>query len=346
MSQIHASDPCAQPPRVLLPLVALLASLPLAGCGGAQAVARAATTQSVPSSPASTAPAATAAASVAVPGDAATSATAAGCERLAARQLDATFVLVMPDADGGRRLVCNPERAAKRFLPASTFKIANALIGLETGAVRDEREVTPWDGTRRAVPAWNQDTDLASGMRNSTVWFYQAMARRIGAAPMRQWVGRLGYGNGDIGPDDAIAHFWLNGALRISADEEIAFLDRLRRHALPISERSQSTVIRILERDRGSEGDAAWVLRGKTGAALPIDPQTGDVVQGERSAEVLNGAEPVGWFVGWVERDAAHGGDAVFAFNMALRSEADMPLREQLARELLVDNGVLPRKAP
>jgi len=259
---------------------------------------------------------------------------ATGCQALAAQAPDAAFLLYEPGRDAWS--ACNPTRVDQRFLPASTFKVANALIGLETGAVSDENEVIAWDGVTRRVAAWNQDTDLASGMRNSTVWFYQAMARRIGAERMREGVSRLGYGNADIGPAGEVDHFWLNGALRISAREEVLFLDRLRRRALPLSERSQATVIRILERDRGD----GWVLRGKTGAALPIDPKTGDVLQGEASKAVLRGADPVGWFVGWIDRGGE--GDAVFAFNLMLRSNADMPRREQLARELLVANGVLP----
>ncbi|HVR80922.1 MAG TPA: penicillin-binding transpeptidase domain-containing protein [Luteimonas sp.] len=265
---------------------------------------------------------------------------AKGCELLAG--LDATFLMYRPGR--GEWRACNPERAGQRFLPASTFKIANALIGLETGAVADERQVTKWDGRTRAVPAWNQDTDLAGGMYNSTVWFYQAMARRIGAAKMREWVGKLGYGNGDIGPDADIAHFWLDGDLRISAREEVAFVDRLRRRTLPLSLRSQDIVARILERDRG-EG---WVLRAKPGAVLPIDPDTGDLLQGPDAGAILHGAEPVGWWIGWIGRvdtgvGGGHGdGDTVFAFNMTLRGNGDLPLRERLARQLLVANGALP----
>lgn len=257
---------------------------------------------------------------------------AQGCDRLQARHPDATFVLYLPAS--GRRLVCNSARAEREFLPASTFKIANALIGLETGAVRDEHETFAWDGRRRVVAAWNQDTDLAGGMRNSTVWYYQALARRIGFERMRTGVARLGYGNADIGGAQNIDHFWLDGALRITAFEQIDFLDRLRRRALPLGERSQAITVRILERDRGD----GWVLRTKSGAALPIDA-TGDVQQ---AGDV--GSEPVGWIDGWVERDAAEGGDAVFALNLRLRgnASADMALREPLARELLIANGVLP----
>lgn len=295
-------------------ILVLLLSLSLAACGAGR---------HAPSAAPARAPSAAA--------NAAAPTAAHGCDRLQAQHPDAAFLLYLPAE--GRYLACNPARVQRTFLPASTFKIANALIGLETGAVRDEHTAMKWDGRQRAVPAWNQDTDLASGMRHSTVWYYQAMARRIGPARMRAGIARLGYGNRDIGGDDAIDHFWLDGALRISAAGQVDFLDRLRRHALPLGTRSQAITRRILEHDRG-EG---WVLHAKPGAAIPIDAATGDVLPG---MEV--GSEPVGWFVGWVARDAARGGDAVFAFNLRLRDRTDLALREKLARELLVANGVLP----
>ncbi|MBK7660457.1 MAG: hypothetical protein IPJ28_15655 [Betaproteobacteria bacterium] len=62
-----------------------------------------------------------------------------------------TFVL---DEPGANRLRAYDEaRASERFLPASTFKIPHALIGLETGAVVDEHEVFRWDGKpKRSTP--------------------------------------------------------------------------------------------------------------------------------------------------------------------------------------------------
>src|SRR5688572_19794847 len=46
-----------------------------------------------------------------------------------------TFVLYDPAAD--RIITVNAKRAERRFIPASTFKIANSLIALETGVVKD-----------------------------------------------------------------------------------------------------------------------------------------------------------------------------------------------------------------
>lgn len=249
---------------------------------------------------------------------------ARGCARIADSGFPGTFVLYDPHARTLR--TCDPERAAHRYLPGSTFKIPNALGALENRIVRDEREVVRWDGVRRPVEAWNHDADLASGMRNSTVWFYQEIARRTGTRRMQSFVIRLEYGNRDIG--GGIDRFWLDGRLRVSAYEQIVFLDRLRRQTLPLSARSQQIVARILERGRGS----GWVLRAKTGAVLPVSAI--DPTQADRGP-----TDNTGWYVGWVDRgEKAH----VFALNITLRDAQDLPARESLAKALLVDNGVLP----
>jgi beta-lactamase class D len=180
-------------------------------------------------------------------------------------------------------------------------------------------------------------------MANSTVWLYQRVAQRIGAQRMRERVRALEYGNADIGPDADIAHFWLDGALRISAIEQVTFLERLSRRALPMSERSQSRVADIMTID-GNCGSTisyragpSWTLRGKTGAMFQTDPESGELlVSLTPSDDQSDGTEAVGWFVGWMDRDEKVTG--VFAFNVRLTSMDQLPMRESLTRQLLVDN--------
>src|SRR4051812_44838475 len=88
-----------------------------------------------------------------------------------ARGVRGTCVVYEPAND--RYLVCNEARAKQRFIPASTFKIPNALIGLEVGAIADEREVFRWDRKSKVRAAWERDHTLASGMRESVVWMFQ-----------------------------------------------------------------------------------------------------------------------------------------------------------------------------
>jgi beta-lactamase class D len=267
---------------------------------------------------------------------------AEGCAVFEGVRTAGTFVLL--DTRTGAVRTCSTARAGERFLPASTFKIANALNALETGIVRDEFQMLKWDGVDRGIPAWNADANLATGMRDSTVWFYQALARGAGRPALQALVDELDYGNRDIG--GGLDRFWLDGALRISAAEQVVFLDTLRRRALPLSRRSQDTVVRLIERERGKAARGArdarvapghsrseWVWRGKTGLTYPVAPAGTDLD--------LAGAPGVGWLVGWVERP---GGDVVYAMNMDARRDQHAGMRAALTRLLLEANGVLPVK--
>lgn len=241
-----------------------------------------------------------------------------GAALLRAERVDGAFVLL--DASRGVTHVVNPDRASARYVPASTFKIPNTLIGLETGVIPDERFALPWDGVKRSVPDWNRDHDLASAMKHSVVWFYQEIARRIGPERMQAHLDAFRYGNRDI--SGGIDKFWLTGGLRISPHEQIDFLRRLHAGALPCSARS----VDILKRLLVLEQTPAYTLRGKTG--LESD---------ERST--------TGWLVGYVER----GADTYFYATVLLGKGSDsgriMPLRHRLTRALLKRHGALPEDA-
>ena len=116
-------------------------------------------------------------------------------------------------------------RCRQRFIPASTFKIFNSLVALETGVIPDEHYVMKWDSTVRRVPAWNKDQDMAEAIRNSTVWYYQEIARRVGQQRMQRYIDLEHYGNMDI--SGGIDQFWLRGGLRISQFEQIDLLRNL-----------------------------------------------------------------------------------------------------------------------
>ena len=110
----------------------------------------------------------------------------------------------------------------RRTLPASTFKIPSSLITIEENAVKDEFEVLKWDGVKRTYEAHNADTDLKDAYKNSTVWFYQEMARRIGKEKFEKYLKEFNYGNQNLsGKED---YFWLDNTLTISPVEQINFL--------------------------------------------------------------------------------------------------------------------------
>jgi beta-lactamase class D len=210
----------------------------------------------------------------------------------------------------------NRSRVDTGFLPASTYKIFNSLVALETGAVRDETEVLKWDGIKRMVPAWNQDQNMRDAIRNSTVWFYQEMARRIGQARMQQYVNLVHYGNRNIG--GGIDHFWLDGMLRITAKEQIDLLVKLYRNQLPFSPGTINIVKDILINEKTDN----YILRAKTGwAGL-----------GDKSAP------QIGWWVGYVER----GGRAYFfAMNLDIKKDGDAAARMTITKNILREMKVI-----
>jgi beta-lactamase class D len=189
---------------------------------------------------------------------------------------DGAFVLY--DLNSNRYTRYNPEKCAERLLPASTFKIMNALIGLETGAIPDEHYTMSWDGTQYDIPAWNQDHTLKTAFRDSVVWYYQEVARRIGQEKMQQYISATGYGNEDITGN--LDTFWLDGAIRISADEQVELLKRLYQGDLPFSQRSIVLVRELMI----LESDGNYQLSGKTGS-------------GRMESRFI------GWFVGYEEVD-------------------------------------------
>ncbi|QPF94446.1 class D beta-lactamase [Bradyrhizobium commune] len=206
------------------------------------------------------------------------------------------------------------ERSGEGKLPASTFKIPNSLIALETGVVADpDKDVFPWDGVKRPIEAWNKDHTLRSAIAVSAVPVYQEIARRIGQERMQKYVDLFDYGNRDIG--GGIDQFWLSGALRIDPIEQIDFVDRLRRRALPISKRSQDLVADILPVTK--VGDS--VIRAKSG---------------------LTGREQgsLGWMVGWAEKGEAH---TVFALNMDCPEQRHIEARMSLTQACLADIGAV-----
>jgi beta-lactamase class D len=226
--------------------------------------------------------------------------------------INGTFVLY--DIAGGIFRGHNEIRANRRFVPASTFKIPNSLIGLSLGAVKDVDDPLPYTGPAKPfIRAWAKEMGLREAIALSNVPIYQELARRIGLERMREQVAALDYGNMEIG--SAVDTFWLKGPLRISAVEQARFLARLARGALPLPAAVQQSVREIVLLDRGPN----WILYGKTGWENAPDPG-------------------VGWWVGWVEKEGRH---YAFALNLDMRNASDGSRRLELGKASLKLLGIL-----
>lgn len=224
--------------------------------------------------------------------------------------VEGTIVVADERTDGASTGVYDEARARRRYSPASTFKIPHTLFALDAGVVRDEFQVFPWDGTKGWIEAWNRDQNLRSAMRNSVVWVYQKFAREIGEEREGLYLRKLDYGNADPSGADP---FWVEGNLRISAQEQISLLRHLYRNELPFRIEHQLLLKDILIVEAGRD----WILRAKSGWS-----------------------GTVGWWVGWVEWPT---GPVFFALNIDTpRRLDDLPKRETVVRAILSSIKALP----
>lgn len=195
--------------------------------------------------------------------------------------------------------------------PASTFKIPNSLIALEVGAIMDENEVLKWDGEKRWLPVWDKDHNLTEAYKNSTVWFYQELARRIGEKNYTKYLKACDYGNKDI--SGGLTQFWLGNSLKISPKNQLEFLKRLYEEKLPFSKRTFEITKRVMIREQTND----YTLRAKTGMA------TVDKVD-------------IGWFVGYVEKK-----DKVYFFALRMQKPEAKQMPEFASRRIEITTKIL-----
>lgn len=228
----------------------------------------------------------------------------------------------------------NKERCLKRFTPASTFKIFNSLVALETAIAPDEQLVIKWDSIPR-MESWDKDMNMREAFKVSCVPYYQEIARRIGQPMMQHYLDTANYGNKTIGPK--IDEFWLNDSLQISADEQVGFVKRLYFYELPFSERSQ----RIVKSMMLQEETPTYKLYYKTGWGIRTKGQ-------------------VMWIVGIAEKiehmkehenSMNKSNERVYPYFFALNFEVPQgdatkdytQLRKEILMDILKDYGAIPK---
>jgi len=215
--------------------------------------------------------------------------------------------LVVASPDGTVFHVHNDKRSKRQLSPASTFKILNTLIALDTGVVSSKDSEFQWDGTQRGLAAWNKDQTLQSAFKVSCLWCYQEIARKVGENRYKLALAESQYGNQLIG--DHVDHFWLNGELQVSAREQVIFLGRLLNNSFQFRG-EHVELLKSIMRDEQSPADyTIYAKTGWTGSELAV-----------------------GWYVGYVEK-----GDDIwlFAMNMRMESAEQASLRKQLTIQSL-----------
>lgn len=194
-----------------------------------------------------------------------------------AKNVDGGFTML--NNTDGKITVYNMKLDTMRFTPASTFKIVNSLIGLQTGVITDENMVIKWDGIRRPDMEWNKDLTLKEAFIVSAVPYFQEVARRVGKDTMQQWINAVEYGNKNIG--GSLDSFWLNNQLKISPDEQLGLMKKLYFDQLPFRKSVQQTVRSMMLR----EDNTAYKLSYKTGWGFDESKNS------------------IGWLTGWIEEN-------------------------------------------
>lgn len=221
---------------------------------------------------------------------------------------NARGTLVIASLDANDVYVYNPQRANSRFVPASTFKILNTLIALEEKVIMED-EVIKWDEKVRAYDSWNKDQTLQSAFKVSCVWCYQKFASQIGNEKYIEYLEEADYGNKKTGED--LTRFWLDGDLKISANEQILFLKKLYLKELNFKSKN----FKILKNAMLEKETPEYSLSAKTGWSGKI-----------------------GWYVGYVE---VKGKVWLFASNLEVNSKDDLKLRKTLVLEALKSKSII-----
>lgn len=219
---------------------------------------------------------------------------------------EGSFVLY--DRNNDTWAVYDMERSTLRTAPDSTYKIYDALFGLEEGVITPDDPFMAWDGVEYPFGAWNKDQDLHSAMDASVNWYFLRIDEQIGRSAVRDHIRRIGYGNEAVDPD--LSAYWMQGALKISPVEQVELLTALLNDRLGFAPENVEAV-----KDSiclfSSEGKRFY---GKTG--------TGRV----------DGQDVNGWFIGCVE---AADGTYFFATNIQSTENATGSRASQISLAIL-----------
>lgn len=216
--------------------------------------------------------------------------------------------IVVSSLDGQKKIIYNKKRSRQGFVPASTFKIFNTLIALDEGVITD-KVIFKWDGKDKGWEAWNKDQTLKSAFGFSCVWCYQQIASKVGNEHYLKHFKRINYGNGKTGPD--VQRFWLDGDLKISAQQQIDFIRKVYEEELPYAKKDIAALKHIMIQDSNDN----YTLYAKTGWS-----------------------QKIGWFVGFVDTKS---GPWLFALNIDMPDIKQAPIRKKIVVETLQAKSIL-----
>ena len=226
-------------------------------------------------------------------------------------EYEGSFVLY--DLKNDEWSIHDKEHATLRVAPNSTYKIYDALFGLEEGVITPENSFIAWNGESYPFEALNADQTLQSAMNSSVNWYFQTLDEQLGASDVYSYIQEIGYGNENMSGD--FSTYWMESSLKISPIEQVELLTRLQNNSLGFTPENINAVkdaICLSSSDAGT-------FYGKTG--------TGRV----------DGQDVNGWFIGYIETvDNTY----FFATNIGADSDATGGNATEITMSILSDMNI------
>ena len=200
------------------------------------------------------------------------------------------------------------DRAALRVSPDSTYKIYDALIGLEAGVITPEDSTMEWNRELYPFQEWNADQTLQSAMSASVNWYFQEIDKQLGISAIDRYIRKIGYGNENT--KGGLSSYWMESSLKISPIEQVELLRKLYENSLGFRTKNIDTVKDSILLSSSESGN----LYGKTGTGC------------------IDGKDVNGWFVGYVE---APDNTWFFAANIAANDDASGNSAAEITQHIL-----------
>lgn len=200
------------------------------------------------------------------------------------------------------------DRAALRVSPDSTYKIYDALIGLEAGVITPEASTMEWNRELYPFQEWNADQTLQSAMSASVNWYFQEIDKQLGTSAIDRYLREIRYGNENT--KGGLSSYWMESSLKISPIEQVELLRKLYENNLGFGIQNVNAVKDSILLSSSEAGN----LYGKTGTGC------------------IDGKDVNGWFVGYVE---APDNTWFFAANIAANGGASGSSAAEITRHIL-----------
>ena len=173
--------------------------------------------------------------------------------------------------------IYNMNHASLRTAPDSTYKIYDALFGLEAGIITPENSVVAWNEIHYPLEEWNTDQNLDSAMKFSVNWYFQLIDKQLGTSAVKDYIQKIGYGNRNTGAD--LSSYWMESSLKISPIEQVQLLTKLYTNGFDFTPENVDAVKKSILLSSSADGN----FYGKTGTGR------------------INGNDINGWFIGYIE---------------------------------------------